>query len=729
MLSVVVNGVPYIAAKGVTVLQFCLNNGINIPSFCYHERLNISGNCRMCLVEVKGLPKPIESCTMLLQDNMNIFTDTPFVKKAQENIMESLLYMHPLDCPICDQGGECDLQDQAYFFGADRGRFYSSRRYVLDKNCGFFIKTVMTRCIHCTRCVRFSSEICNTPFFGTLKRGSSTEISYYKSKPFRSEISGNVIDLCPVGALTSKPHSFIGRPWEDSFEANSYDFMDPFGSSISILSTNTKIIKIIPRLQNSVNKEWISDRIRFCYDSLDSNRLTIPYHKFNSYFHKFDFYNKKKYFFKKYFLTDINYISNTLVDFNFFYNLYNFNYVSNSLFFPKKFRNLFFFNYNLFSTIDFRSSFVNFFFLDDLLKYDSYFLFSFNLKNDFPIVNSYLNQYAIKKSNPIFLFGNVYSTNLNYKHIGLNFTNVLNFFKGKHIFSNVFFDLNSSLILSSSLLTDSFFFKENLFFKNFFSFFLGVTQNFCFYKRFFNLNFYNFNNSLQDSSLVELGLSLNHNIIKLFSNFINYSLNSFFFNSSLFFYNFSFFNTFKFKNKFLKFFGFLPKINNNIFFRNVSNLYFSTHGINFNSSSNKPDYLLPLSSFFERSVQNFFMYFGYCGKRTSNHFLSSSMVNSELYYLNLNFNLLLKNRKHKKKLKFNNSMKIYKKNKLSDFNLNFNFNVKDNRLFFSLRLDPNFFLSYGLNSKRSFFLGINEIVHSKNIVKGNDMFLKLPLNI
>ena len=214
MVSIQIDGISFKVPPKTTILQACNKIKIEIPKFCFQDYLQIAGNCRMCLVEVKNSPKPVASCSMPVIENMEIFTNTPLIKKARESVLEFLLLNHPLDCPICDQGGECDLQDQAYIFGSDRSRFFFNKRGVEDKNVGPFIKTIMTRCIHCTRCVRFSNEICNIDHLGTTGRGTHTEISFYLNKIFKSIFSGNVIDLCPVGALTSKPYAFKTRSWE-----------------------------------------------------------------------------------------------------------------------------------------------------------------------------------------------------------------------------------------------------------------------------------------------------------------------------------------------------------------------------------------------------------------------------------------------------------------------------------------------------------------------------------
>ena len=211
MVNVIVDDIPVSVPSNSTVLQACDSVGIDVPRFCFHERLLIAGNCRMCLVEIEKSPKPVASCTLPVMEGMKVFTRTPLVKKAQESVLEFLLLNHPLDCPICDQGGECDLQDQAMLFGSDSGRFYEYKRGVEDKNCGPLVKTIMTRCIHCTRCVRFATEIAGISDLGTTGRGRKTEIGTYVQKLIRSELSGNIIDLCPVGALTSKPYAFTAR--------------------------------------------------------------------------------------------------------------------------------------------------------------------------------------------------------------------------------------------------------------------------------------------------------------------------------------------------------------------------------------------------------------------------------------------------------------------------------------------------------------------------------------
>ncbi|MDX2095523.1 MAG: NADH-quinone oxidoreductase subunit NuoG [Alphaproteobacteria bacterium] len=262
---------------GESVIQVCDREGVEIPRFCYHDRLKIAGNCRMCLVEVKpGPPKPQASCALPAAPNMEVFTNTPMVKKAREGVMEFLLINHPLDCPICDQGGECDLQDEAMAYGKGTSRYHDPKRAVEEKNMGPLVKTTMTRCIHCTRCVRFVDEVAGVPEIGALGRGEHMEITSYLARALTSELSGNIIDLCPVGALTSKPYAFNARPWELS-KTESIDVLDAVGSNIRIDARGEVVLRILPRLNEEVNEEWLADKARFACDGLKTQRLDRPY--------------------------------------------------------------------------------------------------------------------------------------------------------------------------------------------------------------------------------------------------------------------------------------------------------------------------------------------------------------------------------------------------------------------------------------------------------------------
>ncbi|MBG0798551.1 NADH-quinone oxidoreductase subunit G [Methylocystis sp. L43] len=285
MTKILVDGVEVDVPGDFTLLQACEQAGAEIPRFCYHERLSIAGNCRMCLVEVKGgPPKPQASCAMSVKDLRpgpngappEVLTKSPMVKKAREGVMEFLLINHPLDCPICDQGGECDLQDQALVFGVDSSRFHENKRAVEDKYIGVLVKTEMNRCIHCTRCVRFTAEVAGTGDMGAIGRGEDMEITTYLESAMTSELQGNVADLCPVGALLPKPQSFRGRPWEYQ-KTETIDVMDALGSAIRVDSRGREVMRILPRINDLVNEEWISDKTRQIVDGLRTQRLDRPY--------------------------------------------------------------------------------------------------------------------------------------------------------------------------------------------------------------------------------------------------------------------------------------------------------------------------------------------------------------------------------------------------------------------------------------------------------------------
>ena len=278
MPKITINGKEIEFEKGMTVLQACELAHVEVPRFCYHEKLSIAGNCRMCLVEMEKSTKPIASCAMPASEGMNIKTNTAFVEKARKGVMEFLLANHPLDCPVCDQGGECDLQDQSMFYGIDKSRFIENKRQVKEKYMGPLIKTQMTRCIHCTRCVRFATEVAGVPEIGAIGRGENMEITTYLEKAMESELSANVIDLCPVGALTSKPYAFEARPWELK-KTESIDVMDAVGSNIRVDTYNWEVKRILPRLNNEINEEWISDKTRYSCDGLLKQRIDAPYIK------------------------------------------------------------------------------------------------------------------------------------------------------------------------------------------------------------------------------------------------------------------------------------------------------------------------------------------------------------------------------------------------------------------------------------------------------------------
>jgi NADH-quinone oxidoreductase subunit G len=284
MTKLIVDGREIDVDPAMTLLQACEEAGAEIPRFCYHERLSIAGNCRMCLIEVEGVPKPQASCAMSVRDVRPpkgkdlpvLHTLSPMVKKAREGVMEFLLANHPLDCPICDQGGECDLQDQSMAYGTPRSRFPEMKRAVEEKYMGPLVKTVMTRCIHCTRCIRFMTEVAGVPNLGATGRGEDMEITTYLEQAIDSELSGNIVDLCPVGALTAKPYAFMARSWELR-KTESIDVMDAVGSNIRIDARGREVLRILPRLHEDVNEEWISDKTRHVWDGLARQRLDQPY--------------------------------------------------------------------------------------------------------------------------------------------------------------------------------------------------------------------------------------------------------------------------------------------------------------------------------------------------------------------------------------------------------------------------------------------------------------------
>ncbi|KAL1139898.1 hypothetical protein AAG570_006875 [Ranatra chinensis] len=278
-IDVYIDDKKVMVEPGTTVLQAAALAGVEIPRFCYHERLSVAGNCRMCLVEVEKSPKPVAACAMPVMKGWRIKTNSDMTRKAREGVMEFLLVNHPLDCPICDQGGECDLQDQSMAFGSDRSRFtdidFTGKRAVEDKDIGPLIKTIMTRCIHCTRCIRFASEVAGIDDLGTTGRGSDMQVGTYVEKMFLSELSGNIIDLCPVGALTSKPYAFTARPWETR-KTESIDVHDAIGSNIVLSTRSGEVLRVLPRVNDEVNEEWLSDKARFSYDGLKRQRLITP---------------------------------------------------------------------------------------------------------------------------------------------------------------------------------------------------------------------------------------------------------------------------------------------------------------------------------------------------------------------------------------------------------------------------------------------------------------------
>ena len=441
MISIKINNINFLVKKNISLLEACKVVGIFIPRFCYHEKLSVAGNCRMCLVD-NGI-KLVSSCTAVVEDNPQVFTDTPAVKKARENVIESLLLNHPLDCPICDQGGECDLQDQTKLFGGDYSRFFIPKRGVEDKECGPLVKTIMTRCIHCTRCVRFGTEIAGVDYFGTLNRGSSTEISNYIPTLFNSEISGNVIDLCPVGALTSKPYAFKARPWELRI-VESIDLSDSLGSNIYLNFKETEIVRILPKNNISLNENWISDKARFSYDSLKNQRLISSFVK--------DKGNKKK--------LKWNSVLNLLRD---SIHTKKFTFIIDedldmtSINLLKKIRNEYPKNVKVkninSSSSNFSSNFINNEIKDLNKEITNCFLLSSNIKLENAILNTRLRSKYLNETFNLFALGLKSKNTIPVKTMNLNIKSIFDMAEGKSkILSKIFANTKTPLVILSSAL-------------------------------------------------------------------------------------------------------------------------------------------------------------------------------------------------------------------------------------------------------------------------------------
>jgi NADH dehydrogenase/NADH:ubiquinone oxidoreductase subunit G len=471
MIRIEINFLEFFVENTSSVLEACEYVGVSVPRFCYHPELSIAGNCRMCLVELSNSTKPIVSCSLPVLNNMKVFINTPSIKKARENILELLLLNHPLDCPICDQGGECDLQDQAKSFGISFNKNFFNRRVVEDKNCGFLIKTIMTRCIHCTRCVRFNEEISGNDFFGTINRGVSTEISSYSKTNYSSEISACVIDLCPVGALTSKPYSFKARPWELK-TSESIDLLDGLGSNIYISFKDVNVVRVFPKINYEINGSIISDRSRFFFDSNHTNRLTIlnddsTFLNFRKgvYSKNFSnllmtsswFYSENSTFLKNVKFPKVIFLLSKSTS---LYILYGLKLLENSKFFNTWINNkvINFKSYSLnFSVkpINFFINWINNIVLDINLITKVIFLISSNLSLENPIINTKLRNKKIK--NNIFSFGFLlnFKENFQLNFFNLNLSKFLNIFESKNFnLSNYLIKYkNVGLIYSESLFT------------------------------------------------------------------------------------------------------------------------------------------------------------------------------------------------------------------------------------------------------------------------------------
>ena len=453
-MQIKIDGELYTDTKGeisdYTVIQVCQDAGVTIPRFCYHDRLSVAGNCRMCLVEVSNAIKPMASCAIPRTNNMEIYTNSTVVKKAREGIMEFLLLNHPLDCPICDQGGECDLQDQAMLFGNDRGRFYKYKRAVTNKNCGPLIKTMMTRCIHCTRCVRYSTEVAGLNDFGATGRGNNVEIGSYIERTLKSEISGNIIDLCPVGALTSKPYAFTARSWELK-SANSIDIHDAMGSNVKIDVRGNEIMRVLPRLNESINEEWITDKTRFSYDGLTNQRLDNPKLKENGLLKDISWKKAIKLVTDKLANTSTNNISILTGDMTDGLTIKALKDLSNMM----GVKTIMSTSTNNAYNTDFTKNFLFNESFEDFENTDACLLVGCNLKLEAPLLNARLLKLQQTTNISIGYIGSNPQTHINHTHIGNNVDSLIKVLQGKHKFSRTLFKAkNPTIIIGSSLLND-----------------------------------------------------------------------------------------------------------------------------------------------------------------------------------------------------------------------------------------------------------------------------------
>nr|YP_010117996.1 NADH dehydrogenase subunit 11 [Phytophthora captiosa]QPN54007.1 NADH dehydrogenase subunit 11 [Phytophthora captiosa] len=434
MIDIYINNIKIKINKNLTVLQACNTVKIEIPKFCFQENLQIAGNCRMCLVEIENSPKPVASCAMPLISNMRIFTNTPLVQKARESVLEFLLINHPLDCPICDQASECDLQDQTMIFGSDRSRFFFKKRGVEDKYCGPFIKTIMTRCIHCTRCVRFANEICSIDNLGTTGRGNKTEINFYYPKIFNSEFSGNLIDLCPVGALTSKSYTFKARAWELK-KKEGIDILDSIGSNINIDIFNNEIIRILPRTNFNINKEWISNKTRFFFDSLKYQRLKYPLLKDNeNNFYKISWFEALNIINKKMLTKDSSKIQSIIGDLIDLESLFLLKKYLNKLGISNIVYEKYLKNQNIKINSDLTSNFLFNNTLKSIEESDVCLIIGSNIRQEGSILNIYLINRLKKGDFKIAYIGNKIDFTYPIKHLGLTLKTLIQIIKGQHLF-------------------------------------------------------------------------------------------------------------------------------------------------------------------------------------------------------------------------------------------------------------------------------------------------------
>jgi NADH-quinone oxidoreductase subunit G len=432
MPKIIINGKEIEFEKGMTVLQACELADVEVPRFCYHEKLSIAGNCRMCLVEMERSAKPIASCAMPAAEGMKIKTNTEFVEKARKGIMEFLLANHPLDCPVCDQGGECDLQDQSLFYGFDKSRFSENKRAVKDKYMGPLIKTQMTRCIHCTRCVRFAEEVAGVPEIGAIGRGENMEITTYLEQSMTSELSANVIDLCPVGALTSKPYAFEARPWELK-KTESIDVMDAVGSNIRVDTYGWEVKRILPRLNNEINEEWISDKTRYACDGLLKQRLDSPYIKKNGKLVKSSWDDVIELVSSKIKSTNPENIGAHVGDMTSIETIYSFK----SLLKKIGCNNFDFREKNFYINPSNKENYIFNTSIQGIEKSDLILLIGSNPRHEATIVNARIRKAFVKNKTPIYSIGNPGDLTYDYALLGESINDLKNIFENKSKFNEI----------------------------------------------------------------------------------------------------------------------------------------------------------------------------------------------------------------------------------------------------------------------------------------------------
>ena len=584
MIEIFINNKKYTFENNLTILQACEQANIEIPRFCYHDKLSVAGNCRMCLVEIEKAPKPIASCAMPISNNMRVYTDTPLVKKAREAVLEFLLINHPLDCPICDQGGECDLQDITLNFGSDRTRFFEYKRGVEDKECGPIIKTIMTRCIHCTRCVRFMAEIAGVESLGTICRGENTEIGTYVDKFIKSELSGNLVDLCPVGALTSKPYAFSARTWElKKFE--SIDFTDSLCSNIVVYTRNNmpnkfykfknsfenkdEIMRILPKLNDDINENWISDKTRYSFDGYNYQRLKKinifnkninKYVKYNwiqflvQIYKKFNFIQNKN--IKKNILGNIGSISN--IESLFFFNKFLKTLGSSDIQINNKLSN---FNIDAPCFYQFNST------LKAVEKSDLILLIGCNPRYEASMLNLKIRKQFTRFNIPIGLIGNPVDLTYPVEHLGSSTKTLIELSEGKNKFcQKIRKSTNPLIIVGSEFLSR----KDHKALLNLLGF-LGK-KTFINLKNYNGLNFVHSN--LSQINACELGIQPGP---RSFLHLLNNKLSN---KKSI---DFSFFMN-------------LDKLDNNLNFKESEKFLLNTHRV-----EGLFDNLIPINGHFERN--------------------------------------------------------------------------------------------------------------------------------